>query len=116
MSALTTLQEQLAAGSPWDFSDLRALFINCTLKRSPEPSHTMGLGELAKAIMERNGVRVDVIRAVDHEIATGVYPDMTEHGWERDEWPAIFEQSWPPTSWSCSRRSGWARRHRCAPR
>ncbi len=33
-----------------------------------------------------------VIRAVDHEIATGVYPDMTEHGWERDDWPAIFEQ------------------------
>jgi multimeric flavodoxin WrbA len=36
-------------------------------------------------------VAVDVIRAVDHEIATGVYPDMTEHGWKRDEWPALFE-------------------------
>src|SRR5207244_1174951 len=23
---------------------------------------------------------------------TGGWPDMTEHGWERDEWPAIFEQ------------------------
>jgi multimeric flavodoxin WrbA len=92
MSALTALQEQLADGSPWDFSDLRALFINCTLKRSPEPSHTMGLGELAKGIMERNGVRVDLIRSVDHEIYTGVYPDMTEHGWARDEWPALFER------------------------
>ena len=29
---------------------------------------------------------------VDHDIATGVWPDMTEHGWERDDWPAIFEQ------------------------
>jgi multimeric flavodoxin WrbA len=92
MPALTTLQEQLAEASPSDFSDLRALFINCTLKRSPEPSHTMGLGELAIGIMRRNGVHVDVIRAVDHDISTGVYPDMTEHGWERDEWPAIFEQ------------------------
>lgn len=25
---------------PFDFSNLRALYINCTLKRSPEPSHT----------------------------------------------------------------------------
>jgi multimeric flavodoxin WrbA len=41
--------------------------------------------------MERNGVAVEVVRAVDHEIATGVWPDMAEHGWERDEWPAIFE-------------------------
>ncbi|MDP9418225.1 MAG: flavodoxin family protein [Actinomycetota bacterium] len=44
------------------------------------------------AIMRRLGVSVDVIRAVDHEIAPGVYPDMTEHGWERDDWPAIYEQ------------------------
>ena len=36
---------------------------------------------------------VEVIRAVDHDIATGVYPDMTEHGWERDEWPAIVEKA-----------------------
>ena len=42
--------------------------------------------------METNGVAVEVIRAVDHDIATGVWPDMTEHGWERDEWPAIFEK------------------------
>lgn len=26
-----------------DYSDLRALFINCTLKRSPEVSNTEGL-------------------------------------------------------------------------
>src|SRR3954447_21685241 len=92
MAGLTTLQDELAAGSRWDFSDLRALFINCTLKRSPETSHTRALGDLSIAILERNGVHVDVIRAVDHEIATGVYPDMTEHGWERDDWPGLFEQ------------------------
>ena len=33
-------QEQLCSESSWDFSDLRALFVNCTLKRSPERSHT----------------------------------------------------------------------------
>jgi multimeric flavodoxin WrbA len=65
--------------------------MNCTLKRSPEVSNTQGLADKSIAIMKRHGVAVDVIRAVDHEIATGVYPDMTEHGWERDDWPALFE-------------------------
>ncbi len=92
MANLTERHEQLAAESKWDFSDLTALFINCTLKRSPEVSNTRGLADLAVAIMERNGVSVEVIRAVDHQIATGVYPDMTEHGWERDDWPEIFEK------------------------
>ena len=92
MDDLTKLDEQLCATSRWDFSDLRALYINCTLKRSPGLSHTQGLGDRSIAIMKRNGVFVDVIRAIDHEIATGVYPDMTEHGWERDEWPEIAER------------------------
>jgi multimeric flavodoxin WrbA len=92
MGGLSAIQEELCAESRWDFSDLRALFINCTLKRSPERSNTQGLADLAIAIMERNGVSVDVIRAVDHEIAPGVYPDMTDRGWERDDWPAISER------------------------
>jgi multimeric flavodoxin WrbA len=75
-----------------DYSDLNALFINCTLKRSPEPSHTQGLADRSIGILETNGVSVETIRAVDHDIATGVWPDMTEHGWERDEWPEIFDQ------------------------
>ena len=48
-----------------DFSDLRALFINCTLKRSPEISHTEGLIRISSAIMERHGVGVEVVRAVE---------------------------------------------------
>jgi multimeric flavodoxin WrbA len=31
-----------------------------------------------------------VIRAVDHDIATGVWPDMTEHGVASDEWPGLY--------------------------
>ena len=42
--------------------------------------------------MEKHGVHVDVVRAIDHDIATGVWPDMREHGWETDDWPEIFEQ------------------------
>ncbi len=73
-----------------DFSGLRATFVNGTLKRSPEPSHTEGLVEASAAIMRAHGVEVDVIRAVDHDIATGVYPDMREHGWEGDAWPDLL--------------------------
>jgi len=73
-----------------DFSDLSALFINTTLTRSPEPSHTQLLIDLSAGIMAKQGVSVDQFRAVDHDIATGVYPDMREHGWACDEWPELF--------------------------
>jgi multimeric flavodoxin WrbA len=77
---------------PARYQDLTALFINCTLKRSPELTHTGGLIEVSRSIMDKHGVAVDVIRAVDHDIATGVWPDMTEHGWASDEWPAIYQR------------------------
>ena len=85
-------QRQIAdcESSRWDFSDLRALFLNCTLKPTPELSHTQGLIDIASAIMRKNGVAVEVIRPVDHVLAHGVYPDMTEHGWGRDDWPALY--------------------------
>ena len=76
----------------WRFDGLRALFINGTLKRSPETSNTQGLVDISRAIMDRHGVQTSVLRAVDHDIATGVWPDMTEHGWASDAWPGIHEQ------------------------
>ncbi|HEY1590710.1 MAG TPA: flavodoxin family protein [Solirubrobacteraceae bacterium] len=74
------------------FDGVRALFVNCTLKRSPELSHTDGLIALSSGIMRDRGVEVDELRAIDHEIATGTWPDMTEYGWAVDEWPAINER------------------------
>lgn len=71
------------------FGGLRAAFVNCTLKRSPELSHTEGLMEVSARILRSQGVDVDPIRAVDHDIAPGVQPDMREHGWKRDDWPAL---------------------------
>ena len=88
---LNARQEELCASSRWDFTDLRALYVNCTLKPSPEQSHTQGLIGVSVAIMERNGVTVDQVRAVDHDIAPGVWPDMTEHGAAADAWPAIYQ-------------------------
>ncbi|MFI6977583.1 flavodoxin family protein [Embleya sp. NPDC050154] len=77
---------------PARYDDLRALFVNCTLKRSPAVSNTQGLVDLSRGIMTRHGVAVDQIRAVDHEIATGVWPDMSDRGWPGDEWPALYER------------------------
>jgi multimeric flavodoxin WrbA len=85
MTAQTTDQT-----GEWDFSNLRAMYINCTLKRSPERSHTQGLVDVSAGIMRKQGVEVEVIRALDHDIATGVWPDMTQHGWDTDEWPEIY--------------------------
>lgn len=82
----------MTESNEWDFSDLGAVFLNCTLKRSPAMSHTSGLVDISKTIMEKNGVSVEVLRPVDFDIAYGVYPDMTEHGWDQDEWPGIYEK------------------------
>jgi multimeric flavodoxin WrbA len=87
---LNPRQKELCDNNPYDFSDLSALFINGTLKRSPELSHTQGLMDISVAIMEANGVTTETVRAVDHDIATGVWGDMTEHGWAVDEWPALY--------------------------
>ena len=89
---LNDKQLEMCESSQWDFSDLRALFLNCTLKRSPELSHTEGLIRISRAIMEKNGVSVEVLRPVDYRLAFGVYPDMREQGWEEDDGPEIYEK------------------------
>ena len=71
------------------YDDLRALFFNCTLKRSPERSNTQGLIDVGAGIMQKQGVNTETIRAVDDDIATGVWPDMTEHGAASDAWPHL---------------------------
>lgn len=76
----------------WDFSGLKALFINNTLKKSPEVSNTEGLLQVSRDIMEKHGVTTELIRAVDHDIAFGVYPDMREHGAKTDEWPELYKK------------------------
>jgi multimeric flavodoxin WrbA len=82
----------MAKSTKWVFSDLSALFFNCTLTKSPKKSHTQLLIDLSSGIMQKQGVKTEVIRAVDHDIATGIWPDMREHGWKTDEWPEIYKK------------------------
>ena len=78
----------------FDFSDLRAAFVNCTLKPSPDVSNTAGLMDVSASIMQAQGVTVDEIRAVDHDLAPGVYADMTDpavgSAADADDWPALW--------------------------
>lgn len=75
-----------------DFSNLKALYINCTLKKSPRESHTRGLIDVSMKIMEKEGVEAECIRFADYDVAPGVYPDMKEYGAEKDDWPGIWEK------------------------
>jgi multimeric flavodoxin WrbA len=75
-----------------DFSDISALFFNCTLKKSPAVSNTQGLVDASIRLMKKHGAKTEVIRVIDHDIATGVQPDMREHGWKTDEWPQIYKK------------------------
>jgi multimeric flavodoxin WrbA len=81
------------ADKKWDFSNLKAIFFNGTLTKSPEPSHTEHLIKISQGIMQKHGVKTEVVRTIDHpDVATGVWPDMREHGWAKDEWPNIFKR------------------------
>lgn len=75
-----------------NFSGLKAIFFNGTLKKSPETSNTEGLLQASMDLMKKHGVKTELIRTIDHDIATGVYPDMREQGWKTDEWPEIYKK------------------------
>ena len=75
-----------------DFSKLKVIYINCSLKKSPETSHTSTLMKVSQKILENENVGFEEIRFIDLNVATGIYPDMTEHGYKKDEWPKLFEK------------------------
>ena len=91
-AAIQDFVDRQADASPTRYDDLRAVVFNGTLKRSPEPSQTDGLLAIALGLFARLGVRVDVIRTVDHVIPPGVWPDMTTQGYERDDFPRLYRE------------------------
>ncbi|MEA3586906.1 flavodoxin family protein [Pseudidiomarina sp. 1APP75-27a] len=69
---------------------LNALFINTSLKKKASESHTKLLLNAAAGIMEKADIAVEHLHFADYECAPGVYPDMTEHGWSKDDWPSLW--------------------------
>lgn len=58
----------------------KALVINCTLKRSPGPSNTEALAGVVTGQLEKEGVGVDLVRAVDLPIEPGVTSEPVTGG------------------------------------
>ena len=81
-----------AAAAPGRYDDLAAVFVNCSLKPDPAESHTQLLLDRAAEMMRGAGVRVDTVHAVTADLAPGVQPDMTEHGFATDGWPAVQQR------------------------
>ncbi len=71
---LDKTQDNLCDTAPGNYGDLSALFINCTLKYSPEQSHTDYLIDMSATILEKNGVAVERIRANDYDSLTVFIP------------------------------------------
>jgi multimeric flavodoxin WrbA len=67
---------------------MKALFLNCTLKSSPETSNSEALAKLVAAALQEEGVETEFVRLVDHTIVPGVESDMGDG----DEWPQIREK------------------------
>ncbi|MDA3935665.1 MAG: flavodoxin family protein [Actinomycetota bacterium] len=68
--------------------NLTALFLNCTLKRSPDISNTQALIDKVAALLSEQGVTSDSIRVTDYRVAFGVSSDEGDG----DQWPEILEQ------------------------
>lgn len=73
------------------FADLKAVFLNCSIKKDKSGSHTQFLLNKAGGIMKEQGVQVTHLYALDHQIAFGMIKDGAEEG-QADDWPAIQKQ------------------------
>lgn len=74
------------------FKGLSALYINTSLKKTAGDSHTQLLMKASANIMAENGVLAEHLHLLDHQVPPGIYPDMTEHGWDRDDWPTLWKK------------------------
>lgn len=67
---------------------MHALFLNCTLKRSPQVSNTEALVTKVAGFMSELGVTTEVIRVIDRDVRFGITSDEGDG----DGWPAILER------------------------
>ncbi|WP_339697829.1 flavodoxin family protein [uncultured Marixanthomonas sp.] len=68
--------------------NLKALFLNCTLKYPPEVSNTRAFIEKAESIFKDLQVQTEVLRLSDYSIKFGTSSDE-KNG---DEWPTILDK------------------------
>lgn len=67
---------------------LNAVFLNCTLKKSPEVSNTEALARHVVEWFDQMNVTSEIVRVVDYNVPFGV----SSFEGEGDEWPLILEK------------------------
>lgn len=67
---------------------MRAIVLNCTLKRSPEPSNTEQLASVLVDALAEHGVTSEIVRVVD----LGIPPGVTSDAGDGDPWPALRQR------------------------
>jgi multimeric flavodoxin WrbA len=67
---------------------LKAVLLNCTLKKSPAVSNTEALMRKVIEVLESQDVDCELVRVVDYNVPFGVESDMGNG----DEWPKILEK------------------------
>lgn len=75
----------------YDFNGLKALFINCSIKKDKSKSHTQILIDRVANIMAKEGIEVEQVYVLDHSVAFGMIKDGAEEG-QPDDWPMIQEK------------------------
>lgn len=68
--------------------ELKAVFLNCSLKSSDEVSNTEGIMKDVQTHYNQLGVESEIIRLADYRVALGVQEDMGDG----DQWPEILEK------------------------
>ena len=90
-AADSDILDTMSTQPPAKYDDLTALILNCSLKPGRETSHTDGLLNIPKSIFEQQGVKTELLRAVDFSLAPGVKTDMSET-FPDDGWPKLAEK------------------------
>jgi len=67
---------------------LKAVLLNCTLKKSPEESNTEALMNIVIGHLDSLDVESELIRVVDYKVPFGVVNDMGDG----DEWPQVLDK------------------------
>jgi len=67
---------------------LKALFLNCTLKKTPETSNTEAFIKNAIKIFKDQDVETEIIRVVDQQVSFG----NTSNEGDKDGWPEILKK------------------------
>ena len=68
---------------------MRALALNCTLKRSPQDSNTAALTRVVLGALQERGVETAMVRVVDYVVEPGVVSEALSGV---DQWPVLHEE------------------------